>query len=70
MPVHLPDENGITYNSEADMTKIVSQEFLRKTMLTEWFVTNQRYSDATTLSCCDFPSKWKWNDITRTWGKR
>jgi hypothetical protein len=69
MPVHLPDENYITYNSEADMTRIVSQEFLRKTMLTEWFVANQRYSDATTLSYCDFPSKWKWDDRTRTWEK-
>jgi hypothetical protein len=70
MPVHLPDENYITYHSEADMTRIVSQEFLCKTMLTEWFVENQRYSDATTLSYCDFPSKWKWNDRTRTWGKK
>jgi hypothetical protein len=69
MSVHLPDENYITYNSEADMSKIVSQEFLHKTMLTEWFVANQRYSDARTLSYCDFPSKWKWNERTSTWEK-
>jgi hypothetical protein len=41
MTVHLPDKNYITYNSEPDMSRIVSQEFLHKTMLTEWFVANQ-----------------------------
>jgi hypothetical protein len=70
MRVHLPDENYITYNSEADMSRIVSQEFLRKTMLIEWFIANQRYPDARTLSYCDFPSKWRWNEITRTWERR
>jgi hypothetical protein len=70
MLVHLPDENYITYNSEADMSRIVSQEFLHKTMLTEWFISNQRYPDARTLSYCDFPSKWRWNEITRAWQRR
>jgi hypothetical protein len=46
MPVHLPDENYITYNASADMSQVVSQEFLRKTMLTEWFLINQMYPEA------------------------
>jgi ATP-dependent DNA helicase PIF1 len=39
-------------------------------MLTEWFVTNQKYPGARGLCYCDFPSKWGWNKKTRTWEKR
>jgi hypothetical protein len=70
MPVHLPNEKYITYNAESDMSEILSQEFLRRTMMTEWFVANQKYPDAQTLCYCDFPSKWRWDDRTRTWEKR
>jgi hypothetical protein len=42
MPVHLPGKNYITYNAEVDISQIVSQEFLHRTMLTEWFITNER----------------------------
>jgi hypothetical protein len=62
MSVHLPNENYISYSAEADITHIISQEFLRRTMLTEWFSTNQRYPEARSLSYCDFHSKWIWNE--------
>jgi hypothetical protein len=52
------------------MTEILSQEFLQKTMLTEWFVANQRHPDARNLTYCDFPSSRRWNEKTRTWEKR
>jgi hypothetical protein len=70
MPVHLPDENYVTYNTKADMAQVVSQEFLHRTMLIEWFVTNQRYLEARNLLYCDFPSQWRWDEKTRTWQKR
>jgi hypothetical protein len=41
MLVHLRDKNYITYNAKANMAQLLSEPFLRKTMLTEWFVTNQ-----------------------------
>jgi hypothetical protein len=37
MPVYLPDKNYVTYSAEVDISEIVSQEFLRWIMLTEWF---------------------------------
>jgi hypothetical protein len=52
------------------MSEVLSREFLHKTILTEWFVTNQKYPDAQTLSYCDFPSKWRWNERIRTWERR
>jgi hypothetical protein len=70
MPVHLPDEIYITYNAHVDMSEILSQEFLCKTMPTEWFVANQKYPDAKNLYYCDFPSKWHLNEQARAWGKR
>jgi hypothetical protein len=48
---------------------MVSNEFLRKTMLTKWFVTNQKYPDARNLTYSDFPSKWRWNGQIRAWEK-
>jgi hypothetical protein len=70
MPVHLPDENYVTYNTKADMAQVVSHEFLHRTMLIEWFVTNQRYLEARNLLYCDFPSQWRWDEKTRTWQKK
>jgi hypothetical protein len=35
MPIHLLNENYITYSTETDMSRMVSDEFLSKTMLTE-----------------------------------
>jgi hypothetical protein len=69
MPVHLSNENYITYGAESNMTHIL-YEFLRKTMLTEWFVANQNFPDSRNLTYCDFPSKWRWNGHARTWEKR
>jgi hypothetical protein len=68
--LHLPNENYITYTAKKDMSRILSQEFLHRTMLTEWFVANQNYSDGRNLTYCDFPSKWRWNDQVRTWERR
>jgi hypothetical protein len=35
MPVHLPNENFITFSAKARMDRLVSTDFLKKTMLTE-----------------------------------
>jgi hypothetical protein len=35
IPVHLPNENYITYSAETVMSQMVSNEFLHKTMLTK-----------------------------------
>ena len=70
LPVHLPNENFITYRAKANMSHVLSQEFLRRTMLTQWFVTNQTHSQSRELTYCDFPSKWRWEETSRTWQQR
>jgi len=70
MPVHLPNDNYVAYSARAKMDKLLSLEFLRKTMLTEWFVANQMHPDAHSLTYLQFPSKWRWEARTRSWEKR
>lgn len=70
LPVHLPNENYITYHASANMSQILSQEFLRRTMLTEWFVANQLHESARSLSYPDFPSEWRWDEKKRSWEQR
>ena len=70
LPVHLPNENYITYHANANMSQILSQEFLRRTMLTEWFVANQRHENARSLTYPDFPSEWRWDEKKILWEHR
>ena len=70
MPVHLPNENFITFSARARMDRVVSEEFLKKTMLTEWFTCNQVNPEARTLTYLQFPSRWKWDLKDRVWEKR
>ncbi|XP_066374762.1 uncharacterized protein [Miscanthus floridulus] len=70
MPVHLPNDNFITFSAKAKMDRVLSQEFLRKTMLTEWFIANQLHPEARELTYCQFPSKWRWEAKSRSWEKR
>jgi hypothetical protein len=62
LPVHLPNENYITYHANSNMSHILSQEYLRRTMLTEWFVANQVHESARSLTYTDFPSEWRWDE--------
>ena len=50
MPVQLPNENFITFSARAKMDRVVLEEFLRKSMLTERFTCNQLNPDARTVT--------------------
>ncbi|XP_039772144.1 uncharacterized protein LOC120640381 [Panicum virgatum] len=67
MPVHLEDENNILYDENANMAEIISSEFLRRTMLTQWFECNKKYPEARDLTYLEFPSKWCWLKDKRVW---
>jgi len=70
MPVHMPNENFITFSARAKMDRLLSAEFLRRTMLTQWFVCNELFPEARTLTYPEFPSKWVWDQRDRRWSKR
>lgn len=70
MPVHLPNENYIAFSARARTNDVLSIEFLRRTMLTQWFVANQQHVAARDLTYVKFPSRWKWDAKTRSWEER
>jgi hypothetical protein len=70
MTVHLPNENYISYYARANMAQVLSESFLRRTMLTEWFVCNTTDPSVRDLTYCKFPSKWRWDEQNRTWKPR
>uniref|UniRef100_A0A0A9DV49 ATP-dependent DNA helicase n=1 Tax=Arundo donax TaxID=35708 RepID=A0A0A9DV49_ARUDO len=70
LPVHLPNENNIVYDAQANMSQVICNENLRKTILTEWFVANKLHPNARKLTYCEFPSKWRWIEKTKSWEPR
>ncbi|KAJ1257095.1 hypothetical protein BS78_K223300 [Paspalum vaginatum] len=70
MHVHLPGENFITYDAKQNMAEVLSEEFLRRTMLTQWFIANQTDDSGGDLTYYDFPSRWSWDAVSRTWRQR
>ncbi|KAJ1262208.1 hypothetical protein BS78_09G089200 [Paspalum vaginatum] len=70
MHVHLLGENFITYDAKQNMAEVLSEEFLRRTMLTQWFIANQTDDSGGDLTYCDFPSRWSWDAVSRTWRQR
>jgi len=70
LPVHLPDENNILYDENANMSEIVTNDFFRRTMLTEWFECNKNNPSARDLTYLEFPSKWCWIKDKRIWEPR
>ncbi|KAG2659831.1 hypothetical protein PVAP13_1KG278905 [Panicum virgatum] len=70
MPIHLPDENNILYDENANMAEIVNSEFLRRTMLTKWFECNKANLAGRHLTYLEFPTKWCWVKDKRVWEPR
>ena len=70
LTVHMPGMNTVYYRAGADLTKIVGSDFLQKTMLTEWFVANEMFEKARSLTYCDFPIAWTWDVKSRSWHPR
>ena len=52
------------------MDRLVSEEFLKRTMLIEWFTCNQLHPEARSLTYPQFPSRWKWDQKSRSWEER
>jgi hypothetical protein len=59
-------KNNITYDAHANIERIVSDAAHRRTMLTSSFEANQIFEDVRELTYCDFPSKWKWDESSKT----
>jgi hypothetical protein len=61
LPVYLPFMNIVPSKSNAKLKKLIENSDLQKTMLTEWFIANQKSEKAHELTYCEFPLKWAWD---------
>jgi hypothetical protein len=62
--------NRIIYSEKDDLNNIVRNPNKYKTMLTEWFVANQRHQDARRLTYLNFPTEWIWDGTQKVWKRR
>jgi hypothetical protein len=68
--VHLENMNRVIYSQDDNLADVIRNPNKYKTMLTEWFVANQRYTDARELTYLQFPSKWRWDASSKRWRRR
>jgi hypothetical protein len=76
LQLHLPDMQSVTFDPEAQSgMDLLDHDKIRKTTLTEFFVACQQHSTAESqlavgLLYADFPSKFTWDQRSRTWNPR
>ncbi|RCV06619.1 hypothetical protein SETIT_1G177200v2 [Setaria italica] len=70
LPVHLPLMNNVTIKSDDELKTLMKNPNIQKTMLTEWFTTNQQYEKTHELTYCKFLTKWTWDQKNRKWNER
>lgn len=68
--VHLPNMNSVIFSESDELDRLVNNPSICKTMLTEWFVANQRHPSARSLTYLEFPSQWIWNNSDKVWTRR
>lgn len=68
--IHLPNKNKVIFSEEESLDSVLNNPSVLKTMLTEWFVANQKYKSARSLTYLEFPSEWVWNNSDKMWTKR
>jgi len=51
----------VLFRDDDDVPEVVTQSAISRTMLTEWFKTNQELEVARSLTFNQFPQQWVWN---------
>jgi hypothetical protein len=64
---HLPNQQMVMFNNDNDVQKMATQSTISRTMLTNWFKTNQESEVARNLTCDQFPQQWVWNWKLKQW---
>jgi hypothetical protein len=70
LQLHIEDHQQVTYNGNDDLSTVVDNENMRRTMLTEFFRINEVNEFARTLLYRDFPTHFVWNTNTKIWTPR
>jgi len=58
---HLPNQQMVLFDDDDDVQEVAARSAMFRTMLTEWFKTNQELEVARSLMFDQFPQQWVWN---------
>jgi hypothetical protein len=64
---HLPNQQMVLFDDDDDVQEVVTQLAISRTMLTEWFRTNQESEVARSLMFDQFHQQWVWNRKLKRW---
>ncbi len=64
---HLPNQQMVLFYNDDDVHEMVTQLAISRTMLTEWFKTNQKSEVAQSLTFNQFLQQWVWNQKLKPW---
>jgi len=67
---HLPNQQMVLFYDDDDVHEVATRSAISRTMLTEWFKTNQESKVARSLTFDQFPQQWVWNRQLKRWTMR
>ncbi|PKA58541.1 ATP-dependent DNA helicase PIF1 [Apostasia shenzhenica] len=70
LQLHLPDKHIITFQENQDLQKIMSFDFYKTTMLTEFFKLNSIDDEAKSILYKHIPEHYTWDPSGKIWSKR
>ncbi|CAN1185185.1 hypothetical protein LINPERPRIM_LOCUS39117 [Linum perenne] len=68
--IHFPNEQTISFDAAQPVHSIVARPSCTNTMLTQWFLLNQRYPSARNLTYDRIPNLFVWSDQCKDWSPR
>ncbi|PKA51251.1 ATP-dependent DNA helicase PIF1 [Apostasia shenzhenica] len=70
LQVHLPYRHCVTFQENQDLQKILSVDFYKTTMLTEFFKLNAEDNEAKNILYKHLPEYYTWDSSSKIWTKR
>ncbi len=67
---HLLNQQIVLFDDDDDVQEVATQSAISRTMLTEWFKTNQESEVARSLTFDQFLQQWVWNRKLKRWTMR
>ncbi|XP_035541237.1 uncharacterized protein LOC118344509 [Juglans regia] len=68
--LHLEDQHLVAFHAHDDLNNVLRSDFTAKSMLTEFFSTNQANENARKLLYKEFPEAFVWNQQHKIWNPR
>lgn len=69
LPIHLENEQTVTFSANQSLSSIVNNPTIKKTMLTQFFHMNQYNVYARKMNCLyvEFPEYFTWHNDSKEW---